>query len=102
MPLTGYKFERDTSDGQKIVFGVRPEHIRINATAGPDVSPEYDAEIELVEPMGSDSLVWLTLEGQSLTARVESNLHFRPGDKVKIRFRVGLASIFDEVDGNRL
>ncbi len=102
VPLAGYATERETHDGQKVIFGVRPEHIRINAGAGKDVSPEYDAEVELVEPMGSDSLVWLEFEGQSLTARVESSVHFHPGDKVKVRFRVGLASLFDEADSDRI
>jgi multiple sugar transport system ATP-binding protein len=102
VPLAGYATERKTHDGQKVIFGVRPEHIRINAAAGKDVSPEYDAEVELVEPMGSDSLVWLEFEGQSLTARVESSVHFHPGDKVKVRFRVGLASLFDEADSDRI
>ncbi len=102
VPLVGYTTERATHDGQKVIFGVRPEHIRINVGSGADVSPEYDAEVELVEPMGSDSLVWLKFEGQSLTARVESNVHFHPGDKVKVRFRVGLASLFDEADSDRI
>ncbi len=102
VPLAGYVTERATHDGQKVIFGVRPEHIRINVGSGADVSPEYDAEVELVEPMGSDSLVWLKFEGQSLTARVESNVHFHPGDKVKVRFRVGLASLFDEADSDRI
>ncbi len=102
VPLAGYAMERETRDGQKVIFGVRPEHIRINVGPSADVSPEYDAEVELVEPMGSDSLVWLEFEGQSLTARIESSVHFHPGDKVKVRFRVGLASLFDEADSDRI
>ena len=102
VPLAGYPAERSTSEGQAVIFGVRPEHIRLNSAPAPELSPEYDADVELIEPMGSDSLVWLTFEGQSMTARVESSAVYHPGDKVKVRFRVGLASLFDEADSDRL
>ena len=102
VPLADYKTEREMSDGQKIIFGVRPEHIRLNAPDAFGFSPEYGATVELVEPMGSDSLVWLDYEGQSMTARVESSAVFHSGDKVKVRFRAGLASLFDEADSNRI
>ncbi len=102
VPLTGYPAERSMSDGQGVIFGVRPEHIRLNAAPAPEMSPEYDADVELIEPMGSDSLVWLKFEGQSMTARVESSAVYHPGEKVKVRFRVGLASLFDEADSDRL
>ena len=84
-------------------FGlVRPEHIRINAGAEPGLSESFAAEVDLVEPMGSDSLVWLRLGGQSLSARVESSARFRPDEKVTLRFRVGLASLFDATSGERI
>ena len=53
-------------------------------------------------PMGADTLIWLTVEGQTMSARVESNEHFTPGEKVKIRFRMNLASMFDEATTNRI
>jgi multiple sugar transport system ATP-binding protein len=87
---------------KQVEFGVRPEHIRINAGAEAGLSESFDAIVDIVEPMGSDSLVWLNLAGQNLSARVESSEQYRPGEKVKIRFRVGLASLFDEATGDRL
>jgi hypothetical protein len=47
-------------------------------------------------------LIWLTVEGQTMSARVESNEHFVPGQKVKVRFRMNLASVFDEATTNRI
>jgi multiple sugar transport system ATP-binding protein len=52
--------------------------------------------------MGSDSLVWVNVGGQMLSARVESSVRFNPGDKVTVRFRVGLSSLFDAASGDRL
>jgi multiple sugar transport system ATP-binding protein len=100
--LKGYKAKTALPPGQKIVFGARPEHIRLNAGNEPDLSDAFDATVDLVEPMGSDSLVWLNLASQIISARVESSETYQPEDKVKVRFRVGLASLFDAESGDRL
>jgi multiple sugar transport system ATP-binding protein len=100
--LKAYNAKAALSAGRKIVFGARPEHIRINVAAAADLSDAFDATVDLVEPMGSDSLVWLNLAGQIISARVESSETHAPDEKVKVRFRVGLASLFDAESGDRL
>ena len=80
-------------------FGVRPEHLRIEPATG---TSDFVAIVELVEPMGSDSLVWIKLQNQSLSVRVESSERHHPGEKVQVTFRVGLSSIFDAESGERL
>jgi multiple sugar transport system ATP-binding protein len=97
--LKDYEFANAAKPGQAVIFGVRPEHVRLNAAKD---SESFDVVVELVEPMGSDSLVWMKLDGQPLTARVESSETYKPGDKVKVNFRVNLASIFDAASGERL
>jgi multiple sugar transport system ATP-binding protein len=99
--LTGYAAVAPLKPGT-VEFGARPEHIRINAAAAKGLSDAFDATVDIVEPMGSDSLVWLKVEGQTVSARVESSHRFAPGEKVKLRFRVGLASLFDAESGERL
>ena len=86
---------------KQVDFGVRPEHIRINADVEVGLSESFPATVDIIEPMGSDSLVWLDLRGQTLSARVESNMHYKHGEKVQVRFRVGLASLFDGETGDR-
>jgi multiple sugar transport system ATP-binding protein len=85
-----------------VEFGVRPEHIRINAGAEAGLSESFKGVVDLVEPMGSDSLVWLKVDDQVMSARVESNKTFKPDEKITVRFRVGLASLFDEATGERV
>jgi multiple sugar transport system ATP-binding protein len=84
------------------VLGVRPEHIQLDMAASKAGSDAYKGIVDLVEPMGSDSLVWLKIDDILFSARVESNQHFAPGQKVNVRFRIGLASVFDEATGDRL
>jgi multiple sugar transport system ATP-binding protein len=100
VPLADYSPETPLKD-KAAVLGVRPEHILINETAK-GATDAYQATVDLVEPMGSDSLIWIKLGGSLLSARVESNQHFEPGQKVDVRFRVALASLFDEASGDRL
>ena len=88
--------------GQTVVFGVRPEHLRLNAGNEPGLSDAFDATVDLIEPMGSDSLVWLKLAGQILSARIESSQIYKPNEKITVRFRVGLASLFDAESSERL
>jgi len=98
--LTDYVSERPLVAGAA-VLGVRPEHILLDHAANKDASDSFKATVDLVEPMGSDSLVWLKIGEQLLSARVESNRSFAAGQKIGVRFRVGLASVFDEATTDR-
>jgi multiple sugar transport system ATP-binding protein len=101
VPLKAYKADEELT-ARKAVLGVRPEHIRINGPAEDGATDAIPATVDIVEPMGADSLIWLNVEGQTMSSRVESNERYEPGQKVKVRFRMNLASVFDEASGDRL
>ena len=102
IPLNDYTPIRPLQAGTDVEFGVRPEHLRIGTGPEAGSSDAVDAVVDLVEPMGSDSLVWLKVDNQTLSARVESNQLYTPGQPVKVRFRVSMASLFDAASGDRL
>jgi multiple sugar transport system ATP-binding protein len=87
---------------QAAILGVRPEHVLVNENHADGTSEAFAAVVDIVEPMGSDSLIWLKVEGQTLSARLDSSRSFAPGQKVDLRFRIGLASLFAESTGDRL
>ena len=101
IPLKSYQADEPLS-AKAATLGVRPEHIRVNSGAEEGATAEYPAVVDIVEPMGADTLIWLKVEGQSISARVESNEKFTPGQNVKVRFRINLASIFDEATTDRI
>ena len=101
IPLKSYQADEPLS-AKAATLGVRPEHIRVNGGAEEGATAEYPAVVDIVEPMGADTLIWLKVEGQSISARVESNEKFTPGQNVKVRFRINLASIFDEATTDRI
>ena len=100
--IAEYSFVDSPTIGRDIEFGARPEHINILRAKDMKVKNVFSATVELVEPMGSDSLVWLELGNQKLSARVESSEHFKSGEKVGVQFRVDQSSLFDLASGDRL
>ena len=71
-----------------VALGIRPEHIVYGpAAAGQPFSKEI--EVEIVEPMGSDTLVWTKLGGHNLSFRVEAEKALSVGERIADRFRPG-------------
>ncbi|WP_269932576.1 ABC transporter ATP-binding protein [Aminobacter sp. HY435] len=100
IPLDRYGFDRVAAPG-KAVLGVRPEHIALGEAARA-MPFSADAGVELVEPMGSDTLVWTKLGGQGFAFRVEAERHLTSGDQLRIGFDPARASLFDGLSGNRI
>ena len=100
-PLAGYEAGDALAPGREVVLGVRPEHVRFDelAAAYPN---RFEGEVELEEPMGADSLVWLKLGETSVSARSSSGKRYRPGDRVAFAFDMATASLFDAASENRI
>jgi multiple sugar transport system ATP-binding protein len=92
--LANYDFATDEPASGSAVFGIRPEHVVV----GSDVSSQpftATVEVEVVEPMGSDTLVWSRLDGQEFRLRVDGQSDFEAGARIKVGFDPVRASIFD-------
>ncbi|WP_316858697.1 sn-glycerol-3-phosphate ABC transporter ATP-binding protein UgpC [uncultured Cohaesibacter sp.] len=76
-------------------MGVRPEHV----VTGHDLEGlpiVREINVELVEPMGSDTLVWTTLAGQAFRFRLDGQTSVRIGDSLKIGIDPANSSFFDK------
>jgi multiple sugar transport system ATP-binding protein len=80
-------------DRPKAILGLRPEHLTL--AEGPDRGNTIPATVELDEPMGADSLIWLRAEGQPLSVRVPVERRLAPGTAVHLRVDMPKASLFD-------
>ncbi|TJW78344.1 MAG: TOBE domain-containing protein, partial [Mesorhizobium sp.] len=58
--------------------------------------------VEIVDPMGSDTLVWTKLGGQIVSFRVEADKTLSNGDAIRIGFDPARASLFDAQTDSRL
>ncbi|MDR3493663.1 MAG: ABC transporter ATP-binding protein [Ancalomicrobiaceae bacterium] len=99
VPLHAYEgFDRLTTCAEAIL-GVRPEHVAIHADVAADGIP---AVVELDEPMGSESLVWLKLADKPFTVKTTAEHGLHNGQPVKLVFDTTKASLFDKASGLRL
>ncbi len=83
------------ADRQAVQLGVRPEHLRLQA-AGPGAVP---VKVGVVEPLGSDTLVYFDFDGRRLVARVAPEETPVAGDTVHLGVALDRAHLFDTTSG---
>ncbi len=87
-----------TTADAAVVLGVRPEHMQIV----PSGAPGLKVEVGVVEPLGSDTLVYFDRDETRYVARVSPDTHVQPGDEVTLGFDMAKAHLFDPKDGSAL
>ena len=82
--------------GKEIIFGLRPENITDKLHA-PDAPAERIIEtvVEIVEPMGSETYVYLAAGNGSIVARVPAKNRIRVNQKVSVVMDMREAHFFD-------
>ncbi len=101
VPLGGYDFDKAADDGRDGILGIRPEHIVVGDDAG-KMPFQLDSEIEIVEPMGSETVAYTRIGGQPATLRCSSDIPLATGQKVRLGFDPARGSVFDAESGIRL
>jgi multiple sugar transport system ATP-binding protein len=97
--LTGYEGGA-IMDRPKAILGLRPEHLAIVHEAIPGHT--IPAVVEIDEPMGADSLVWLLVEGKQMSVRVPVEHRPQQGAQVHLRVDIPKSSLFDETNEQRI
>ncbi|MEN1928250.1 sn-glycerol-3-phosphate ABC transporter ATP-binding protein UgpC [Luteimonas sp. MJ250] len=106
VPLPGLRVPGDW-EGRELDMGLRPEHLlRADAPAGVEAvgggDANFEALVEVVEPVGSEVFVNLELGGHALVARLPPGDLPRPGELLSLRVAVPRLHFFDIDDGRRL
>jgi multiple sugar transport system ATP-binding protein len=86
------------SDGQKVTYGVRPEHLALSENGFP-------ARIAVIEPTGSETLVVARFgkdDSKELVALFRERHSFKPGQIIKLLPRMEYAHVFDGGTGKRI
>ena len=99
VPLEDYGFEAPHSG--PAWFGVRPEHIAVGDISGTS-DTRLDVTAEVVDPLGSDTLVLSRVAGQKFWIRMSGQANVRAGDTLRIGISARDASLFDTKTENRL
>ena len=84
----------------KLLLGIRPEHITEaqTATRSPESRP-FDAVLDVTEPMGMETLVYFTLEGAQICGRVNPNAGAQDGAPLRLAVDLNNMHLLNEVTG---
>jgi multiple sugar transport system ATP-binding protein len=87
------------SRNDKLLLGIRPEHIT-EAKAHPEPGIEgFDAVLDVTEPMGMETLVYFTLEGSQVCGRVNPNAGARDGAPLRLAVDLNNMHLLNEETG---
>jgi multiple sugar transport system ATP-binding protein len=78
---------------KEVVLGIRPEHINVSDIGD---AKKNIATVEVTELLGSDTYLFLELEGNTIIARVDPTLKIKVHDKLKVEFEVENLHLFDK------
>jgi multiple sugar transport system ATP-binding protein len=82
-----------------LVLGMRPEDVDVAQGAASSGQIDLPATVEVVEPLGADTLVFTKMLGQPVVARVRPDVRPKPGDSVNLRLSLERAHLFDAASG---
>jgi multiple sugar transport system ATP-binding protein len=85
----------DSHQGQSVVYGVRPEQIRLDPQG-------LAVRVVVTEPTGSETQIVARLGGQDVTLVFHQRLDVRPGDDVRIAIDTESIHLFDRETGGRI
>jgi len=85
-----------------VVLGIRPEDVDIASGAPSSGRADVPATVEVVEPLGADTLIFTSAFGGSMTARVRPGNHPPPGSQIKLRMNLERAHLFDAATGKAI
>ncbi len=101
MPMTGYDFAAPQTADRPAVIGIRPEHV-VTGELVKNAPLQFNVDVDLVEPMGSDTLVYAKLGQHSFRIRMDGQVRVRTSEKIEIGVDPSRASLFDKATEDRL
>jgi multiple sugar transport system ATP-binding protein len=97
VPLDGYDARQRLEDGQTVELGIRPEHLESGERPG--AAP---LQVEMVEPMGSETLVWCRIGETPVSILLGGESSIRPGETLPAWLPPHRLNLFDAGTGVRL
>jgi multiple sugar transport system ATP-binding protein len=90
---------RPKDSAHEVVLGLRPEDLRWARGGAAEGEVRLAARVEVVEPLGSETLVTVALGEQRLVARFPPRSGIAPGEQVELAFDPAHVHLFDPASG---
>jgi multiple sugar transport system ATP-binding protein len=94
LPLSS-KLRDRVREGQRVVAGLRPEHIAHASEPARGTAVTIQAVVDVVEPIGHESIIYATTGPEQLVAIFEPHLTPRIGETIAMRIDADELHLFD-------
>ncbi len=88
--------------GKELIFGLRPEHITEPRRSDRDQQCEFSATLDVVEPMGMETIVFFTVDGQEVCGRVDPESVGGPSEPMQLYVNMDRMHLIDPQTGSVL
>jgi multiple sugar transport system ATP-binding protein len=85
--------------GDEVVLGVRPEHVRL---ASASLAPTTEAVVDVVEPLGAHTLVYVRVGASPLSMLVDGHVELLSGQVVPLTINPDAVHLFHPGTGDAL
>jgi multiple sugar transport system ATP-binding protein len=91
------KLEGSEYINREVVMGIRPENVHDEAMYLETLSDSIvTAQVEVVEMLGSETLLYVVVDDVDFVARVNPRTKARSGDRIKLAFETNKIHLFDK------
>ena len=85
--------------GKELIFGLRPEHITEPRRSGRDQNCEFAAILDVVEPMGMETMIFFRVDGQEVCGRVDPGSAAGSGEPMRLYANMDHMHLIDPTTG---
>jgi multiple sugar transport system ATP-binding protein len=85
--------------GKELIFGLRPEHITDAREYGSAERQNFPATLDVVEPMGMETMVYFAVNGKEVCGRVDPARSGGPGENVQLQADLAHMQLIDPSSG---
>jgi multiple sugar transport system ATP-binding protein len=80
-----------------VSLGIRPDDIHLYNNISAENT--IQAKVDVVEPLGSETLISITIDGTAALAKIIGNVHVKYGDSIILQFDMSKAHLFESKSG---
>jgi multiple sugar transport system ATP-binding protein len=84
---------------KELLFGLRPEHITEPRRSDRDPDSEFAVTLDVVEPMGMETMVYFGVDGQEVCGRVDPGSANGPGESMRLHANMNHMHLIDPASG---
>lgn len=81
-----------------VFLGIRPDDIHLYGNTSAEINT-IQTKVDVVEPLGSETLISTTIEGTAALAKIIGNVQVKYGDKIILQFDTSKAHLFESKSG---